>query len=61
MKPEDRPIRWLCIPTTPETWIPLGMSPGDFDLMLATIDLWKSKILAPLPASADLTTLPQQP
>lgn len=38
--------QYLTIPTTPETWIPLQMSEDDFGLMLATIDLWKSRIVA---------------
>lgn len=38
--------QYLTIPTTPETWIPLQMSEDDFGLMMATIDLWKSRIVA---------------
>lgn len=45
-KPQEIQPRWLCIPTTPVTWMPLGVSPEDFDLILATIDMWKNKITA---------------
>lgn len=49
--------RFIAIPTTPTTWIPVSLSAEDFQLILDTMALWKPRIvreptentLAPLP------------
>lgn len=58
--PEPIPARWLCIPTTPETWIPLSVSPEDFDLILATIHLWKPRIVAAAMLEPTVEKTPQE-
>lgn len=44
----------LPIPTDPPSWIAIGISQEDFELMMQTIELWKHRIVkAPSdPASA---------
>ena len=41
-----QPVIWLTVPTDPgPTYIPLGMSPEDFDLVRASMDLWRERIV----------------
>lgn len=38
--------RWLRIPAEPEwCYIPLGISEPDFDMLMQTIQVWKSRII----------------
>lgn len=42
----QRMVGWLCVPTEPEPcWIPLGMNEEDFELLEATLKLWRSRII----------------
>lgn len=41
-----QPVIWLTVPTEPgPTYIPLGMSPEDFDLVRASMELWRDRII----------------
>jgi hypothetical protein len=40
--------RWVNVPTEPCAWIPLGLSQEDFDLLVATINMWQERITATL-------------
>lgn len=47
-------VRWLCVPTDrAPTWIPLGMSEEDFQMLKATLELWRSRIVAPPKEESD--------
>lgn len=43
---EQRMVGWLTVPTEPEPcWIPLGMKEEDFELLEASLKLWRSRII----------------
>lgn len=54
---EQRMVGWLTVPTEPEPcWIPLGMNEEDFELLEASLKLWRSRIIVQpeQPANATL-------
>lgn len=39
--------RYVTIPTDPLTFVPVGISQSDFDLIAETLKLWQSKMVLP--------------
>lgn len=51
----------LVIPTEPAAFIPLEISPEDFQLLMDTIELWKSKIIVPQQSKVEILDLDTPP